>query len=217
MIKEVHAINVFLGHILLGLSLSAPIGPINAAQLDKGLRRGFLHSWTVGLGALCADIIYMLLVYLGMIHLLDAPFIKAFLWFFGFFVLVYTGVESIINAGQISDADMRGSEDSLFKSYMSGFLMSLFNPLSILFWLGIYGSILAKAASEYPIQQLLINSAAIVFGILLWDFFMATASSIFRKLLTVTVLKVISILSGLSLVGFGLYFGIQAVKLLFIG
>ncbi|MOA15359.1 LysE type translocator [compost metagenome] len=100
---------------------------------------------------------------------------------------------------------------------MSGFLMSLFNPLSILFWLGIYGSILAKAASEYPIQQLLMNSAAIVFGILLWDFFMATASSIFRKLLTVTVLKVISILSGLSLVGFGIYFGIQAVKLFFIG
>ncbi|WP_379160901.1 LysE family transporter [Paenibacillus sp. sgz5001063] len=207
--------NVFIGYIFLGLSLSAPIGPINAAQLDKGIRGGFMHAWFVGLGAISADIIYMLLVYFGVIHLLDAPFVKAFLWLFGFFVLVYTGVESIKNAGIIEANEMRSSEASLSKSFLAGFLMSLFNPLSILFWLGIYGSILAKAASEYPMQQLLMYSSAIVLGILLWDVSMAAASSVFRKLLTTRVLKSISVLSGLSLVGFGFYFGVQAVQLLF--
>lgn len=170
----------------------------------------------VGLGAISADIIFMLLVYFGVIHLLESPFIKAFLWLFGFFVLVYTGIESIKNAGVISEAGMRNSShSSLAKSYVSGLLMSLFNPLSILFWLGIYGSILAKAAMEYPMQQLLIYSGAIVFGILIWDISMAAASSIFRKFLTTGVLKSISVLSGLSLVGFGLYFGVQAARLLF--
>ncbi|MGN7764347.1 LysE family transporter [Paenibacillus sp. 22594] len=207
--------NVFIGYIFLGLSLSAPIGPINAAQLDKGIRGGFMHSWFVGLGAISADIIYMLLVYFGIIHLLDAPFVKAFLWLFGFFVLVYTGVESIKNAGIIEASEMRSSEASLSKSFLAGFLMSLFNPLSILFWLGIYGSILAKAASEYPMHQLLMYSSAIVLGILLWDVSMAAASSVFRKLLTARVLKAISVLSGLSLVGFGFYFGVQAMRLLF--
>lgn len=214
-VKGVDNINVFIGYIFLGLSLSAPIGPINAAQLDKGLRGGFLHAWVVGLGAVCADIIFMLLVYFGMIHLLDAPFVKAFLWLFGFFVLVYTGVESIKNSREISATEMRGSDVSLLKSYLSGFLMSLFNPLSILFWLGIYGSILAKAASEYPMHQLLMYSGAIVLGILIWDITMAVASSIFRSLLTVRVLQAISVTSGLSLVGFGFYFGVQAVQLLF--
>lgn len=209
-------INVFIGYIFLGLSLSAPIGPINAAQLDKGLRGGFLHAWSVGLGAVSADIIYMLLVYFGMIHLLDAPFVKAFLWLFGFFVLVYTGVESILNSGEISATELRGNDASLFKSFLSGFMMSLFNPLSILFWLGIYGSILAKAASQYPMHQLLLYSGAIILGILLWDVTMAAASSIFRQFMTVRVLKMISVLSGLSLVGFGFYFGVQAVQLLFL-
>lgn len=174
-----------------------------------------MHSWAVGLGAVSADIIYMLLVYFGMIHLLDAPFIKAFLWLFGFFVLVYTGVESIRHSGELSGAEMRGSGVTLFSSFVSGFLMSLFNPLSILFWLGIYGSILAKAVNEYPMQQLLIYSGAIVLGILLWDVTMAAASSMFRKFLTPRVLKAISVLSGLSLVGFGFYFGVQAARLLF--
>ncbi|NQX49269.1 LysE family transporter [Paenibacillus tritici] len=207
--------NIFLSYMVLGLSLSAPIGPINAAQLDKGLRGGFMHAWVVGLGAIAADVIYMLLVYLGMIHLLDAPFVKAFLWLFGFFVLVYTGVESIKHSGELSAADMRGSEASLSKSFTAGFLMSLFNPLSILFWLGIYGSILAKAVNDYPMQQLLIYSGAIVLGILLWDVTMAAASSIFRRFLTIRVLRAISVCSGLSLVGFGFYFGIQAARLLF--
>ncbi|NOU78975.1 threonine transporter [Paenibacillus sp. LMG 31459] len=207
--------NVFIGYIFLGLSLSAPLGPINAAQLDKGLRGGFMHAWAVGLGAVSADIIYMLLVYFGLIHLLDDPFVKVFLWLFGFFVLVYTGVDSIKNTGDLSVAGLRGSDASLSRSYVSGFLMSLFNPLSILFWLGIYGSILAEAASNYPMQQLLIYSGAIVLGILLWDVTMAAASSLFRKFLTVRVLQVISILSGLSLIGFGFYFGVQAARLLF--
>jgi threonine/homoserine/homoserine lactone efflux protein len=208
-------INIFISYIFLGLSLSAPIGPINAAQLDKGLKRGFMHAWVVGLGAVCADIIYMLLVYFGMIHLLDAPFIKAFLWLFGFFVLVYTGIESIMNSEEVTSLETREVGESLFKSFTSGFLMSLFNPLSILFWLGIYGSILAKMTSEYSMDQLLVYSGAIVFGILLWDVLMAGASSIFRKILTNRLLKIISISSGLSLVGFGLYFGVQAVQLLF--
>lgn len=174
-----------------------------------------MHAWIVGLGAVCADIIYMLLVYFGMIHLLDAPFIKAFLWLFGFFVLVYTGIESILNSEEVTSLETREIGESLFKSYASGFLMSLFNPLSILFWLGIYGSILAKMTSEYSMDQLLVYSGAIVFGILLWDVLMAGASSVFRKILTNRLLKIISISSGLSLVGFGLYFGVQAVQLLF--
>src|SRR5690606_34624343 len=127
-------------------------------------------------------------VYFGVIHLLDSPFIKTFLWLFGFFVLVYTGVESIKDAGKISSSnDSNSGGNSLLKTFMSGFLISLLNPLSILFWLGIYGSILAKAAHQYPLQQLLLYSGAIILGVLLWDLTMAAASSIFRKYLTLRV------------------------------
>ncbi|WP_379131242.1 LysE family translocator [Paenibacillus sp. sgz500958] len=207
--------NTFFGYIFLGLSLSAPIGPINAAQLDKGIRGGFWHAWFIGLGAVCADIIYMLLVYFGVIHLLDSPFVKAFLWLFGFFVLLYSGFESIKDSGRTSFSGTRGIAAPLGRSFLSGFLLSLSNPLSILFWLGIYGSVLAKAAAEYPMQQLLLYSGAIVIGILVWDVTMAASSSIFRRLLTERVLKAIAVLSGLSLIGFGLYFGVQAYRLLF--
>ncbi|MDQ0220445.1 amino acid transporter [Peribacillus cavernae] len=203
--------NILIGYIFLGLSLAAPIGPINAAQLDRGIKNGFWNAWILGLGAALADAIYMGLVYLGVVHFLETPFMKTFLWLFGFFVLIYTGIESMISAGKISTGENR-SKESLPKSFFAGFLMSLSNPLTILFWLGIYGSVLANASSKYDFDKLLLFSCAIFFGIFIWDFSMAFMASTARRFLTPSLLKMISLLSGLSLVGFGIYFGIQAAK-----
>jgi threonine/homoserine/homoserine lactone efflux protein len=206
--------NVFLSYILLGLSLAAPIGPINAAQIDRGIRNGFLHSWFIGVGAIVADGIYMMIVYVGVVQFLAQPFMQTFLWLFGCFVLIYTGVETIINAGKINLEQQRGSEP-LIKSFFSGFLMSISNPLTILFWLGIYGSVLAKTAATYERSQLILYSSAIFIGLMVWDLTMAAVSGSFRKFLTSRLLITISLLSGLSLIGFGIYFAFQAVQLLF--
>jgi L-lysine exporter family protein LysE/ArgO len=207
--------NAILGYIILGLSLAAPIGPINAAQLDKGIKNGFWHAWILGLGAASADIFYILLVYFGLVHFLEIPFLKTFLWLFGFFVLCYTGIESIIKSGNIQN-DRHHKKESLIKSFFSGFFMSLSNPLTILFWLGIYGSVLANAAEKYETRMLIIYSMAIFSGIFLWDITMAFMASSARKYLTGFLLRCISVISGLSLIGFGIYFGFQAVKLLFL-
>jgi L-lysine exporter family protein LysE/ArgO len=206
--------NVFLSYILLGLSLAAPIGPINAAQIDRGIRNGFMHAWFVGVGAVLADAIYMLAVYIGVHQFLGTPFMKTFLWSFGSFVLLYTGVESMINAGKVN-LEKNRSKEPLIKSLLSGFFMSISNPLTILFWLGIYGSILAKAAASYESGQLILYSGAIFIGLLLWDFTMAGISSSFKKYLTPSLLVFISFLSGFSLIGFGVYFGVQAYNALF--
>jgi L-lysine exporter family protein LysE/ArgO len=208
--------NTFLSYILLGLSLAAPIGPINAAQIDRGIRSGFLHAWFIGVGAVIADGIYMLIVYIGISHFLETSFVKTFLWSFGCFVLIYTGVESVMKAGKVNLNHLR-NQDSLLKTLFSGFFMSISNPLTILFWLGIYGSILAKTAATYENSQLVLYSSAIFIGLLLWDIMMAGVSSSFRNFLTSKALVFISLVSGISLIGFGLYFGYQAVdELMFI-
>ncbi|EEM89042.1 MULTISPECIES: LysE family transporter [Bacillus] len=205
---------IFLSYVFLGLSLSAPMGPINAAQLEKGIRSGFFHAWILGIGALLADVIYMALIYLGVIHFLEKDIIKLFLWSFGAFVLIYTGIESLKNANQISISNTR-NDDSIIKSFFSGFFMSLSNPLTILFWLGIFGSILAKAASSYSKEQLLLYSFGTILGIFIWDITMASTSSIFRKILNTRILSLITVISGISLIIYGLYFGFQTYQIIF--
>ncbi|WHY85234.1 LysE family transporter [Neobacillus novalis] len=206
--------NIFLSYILLGLSLAAPIGPINAAQIDRGIRHGFIHSWLIGVGAVVADGVYMLVVYIGVVQFLETAFMQTFLWFFGCFVLMYTGIETFMNAGKIQ-LEYTRSREPLIKSFFSGFFMSISNPLTILFWLGIYGSVLAKTAATYESSQLILYSSAIFIGLLLWDIAMASVASSFRNYLTSQLLVVISFLSSLSLIGFGIYFGFQAFNNLF--
>ena len=207
---------IYLSYIILGLSLAAPIGPVNAAQLDKGIKNGFFHAWLVGLGATVADALYMLLVFIGVVHFLEIPYMQTFLWLFGFFVLVYTGYESLLGVNQINVNEMRSKKrESIMKSFSTGFFMSLFNPLTILFWLGIFGSVLANTIHSYGTTQVILYCIAIFAGISLWDVTMAGFASTLRKYLTNRLLKAVSIISGLSLIGFGVYFGIQAAIALF--
>lgn len=205
---------VIFSHFLLGLSLAAPIGPINTAQMERGIRSGFWHAWLVGLGAMLADGAFMLLVYFGVIHFLNEPFMKTFLWLFGCFVLTYTGIESLLHAGKQGDG-YRGGSEAPFKSFLSGFLLSVSNPMSILFWLGIYGSVLADMIAKYEAREVLLYSSAIMAGIMLWDVLMALLASAFRRFLTRGLLVAVSVISGLSLIGFGIFFGVEAFRLLF--
>ncbi|SFM37093.1 Threonine/homoserine/homoserine lactone efflux protein [Paenibacillus sp. 1_12] len=201
--------NTFFTYMFLGISLSAPIGPINAAQLDRGARFGFTHAWLIGMGAMCADLVYMLLIYFGLAHFLSTPFMKTFLWLFGCFVLVYTGVETLQNIKKMPGTETRDVQSKM-TSFRSGFMMALMNPLNILFWLGIYGSILAESMHKYGMSQMLWHSLGIFAGILLWDVVMAALASSFHKFGNRTTLQTISALAGLSLIGFGVYFGYQA-------
>ena len=199
-----------LGYIYLGISLSAPVGPINAAQMEIGLRKGFWHAWIFGLGALAADLFYMLLVYFGLSTVLEIPLLKTFLWLFGSFVLLYTGAESLISNFRPGHRNTKDSMNKL-QSWRTGFLMSVSNPLSILFWLGIYGSVIAKSSHELSTEQTIINSCAIIAGVFIWDIILAMLSGIFRNFLTSRLLAAVSLISGLSLIGFGIYFGVMGI------
>lgn len=206
--------STILSYFILGLSLAAPIGPINAAQLDKGIKQGFLHAWIIGIGAILADAILMALIYFGVVHFLTTPFMKTFLWLFGCFVLVYSGVESLMGAGKLKEEQNR-SADTLVKSFFSGFFMSISSPLSILFWLGIYGSVLAETIAAYDREHVLFYTGIMFTGLLVWDVTMAGLASTFRRFLTSRALAFISVISGLSLIGFGVHFGIKACQALF--
>ena len=200
-----------LGYVYLGTSLSAPIEPINAAQMEIGLRHGFWNAWVFGLGAILADICYMFVVYTGLAQYMQVPLIQTFLWLFGAFILTYSGIESLVAVKHKKDqSNTRNSK--ITNSFRSGFFMSLLNPLSILFWLGIYGSVLAKTITHLSTQQMIINSLAILVGIIIWDYSMAMMASIFKRYLTHKLLAGISIISGISLVGFGIYFGIMGIQ-----
>ncbi|MFC4410333.1 LysE family transporter [Chungangia koreensis] len=207
--------NSIIGYFILGISLAAPVGPVNAAQLNTGIRNGFFHALIFGFGALTADILYMIAVYLGVGQLLTSSFMKTLLWSFGAFVLIYTGIEALISMKKLTIKMTKGKRTRLRQSAISGFLMSLMNPLTILFWLGIYGSVLAGTADNVSNTKLLVFSLSMIMGILTWDFTMSILSSGAKKYLSANLLKGITLVTSLSMILFGLYFGLKALELMF--
>ncbi|PZX07528.1 threonine/homoserine/homoserine lactone efflux protein [Psychrobacillus insolitus] len=207
--------NSLFTYFFLGVSLAAPIGPVKATLLNTGVKNGFYHAWFFGIGAIVTDVLYMLMVYFGVAQFIDSPYMKTFLWSFGFFVLMYTGIENLLTLHSISTDSKFRRVIRLRHSMLSGFLMALLNPLTILFWLGIYGSILVGGAGKLSEFQIIICSLTILLGVALVDFIMSIVSSGSRKLLSIRFLKLISLISSLSMIGFGIYFGIQAYHSIF--
>lgn len=207
--------NSLATYFLLGVSLAAPIGPVKATLLNTGIKNGFYHAWFFSMGAIVTDILYMLMVYFGVAQFIDSPIMKTFLWSFGFFVLIYTGIENILTLHTISTNAKHKKVVRLRHSTLAGLLMALLNPLTILFWLGIYGSILVGGSRNTSGIEVIFFSITILLGIALVDLFMSVISSTSRKLLSGPLLKIISLVSSLSMIGFGIYFGIQAYHSLF--
>ncbi|MDF4756395.1 LysE family transporter, partial [Vibrio parahaemolyticus] len=64
--------------------MSAPVSPINVAQINKGIKNGFLSAWLVGVGAMSADVVMMFLIYFGISTYLTTPVAQLCIWIFGF-------------------------------------------------------------------------------------------------------------------------------------
>ena len=201
--------------VFLGISMAATIGPVKAILINTGFKSGFFHAWFFSLGGLATDVMYMFIVYFGVGQFINSIVLKVILWSFGCFVLLYTGIENLLTLNKI-ESELKSSKRSRLRTTMlSGFIMSWLNPITILFWLGIYGSILAKTMGHHSDYQIIVNSVAILLGITLVDFLYAFLSSAARKLLSTKVLMIISIISSLVMIGFGIYFGMHAYQELF--
>ncbi len=96
-----------------------------------------------------------------------------------------------------------GEREHPMKSFASGFLIAISNPLNIIFWIGIYGAVLTSAISAVGKEQALLYSITIFVGIMILDLFMATSIHFGRRLLDNRMMKWISIFAGIVLVGFG--------------
>ena len=201
-----------LSYIVLGLSLSIPVGPINIEMIKRGIKNGFWHSWAVGLGGMSADIVLMLLIYFGVSTYLTTPMAQLIMWIFGFLILVYLGYESIRDAFKEVTISDEVEKETKSKSFISGFLIAIFNPLNIIFWIGIYGSVLTTTLNTIGTGQALLYSSAIFVGIAAWDLTVATSVNFGRKFANQRFLKWLSVIAGLVLIGFGVSFGYRAIK-----
>lgn len=201
-------VTLFLTNILLGLSIALPVGTITIEMTKQGLKNGFMHGWVVGLGGMTVDLVLILLLYFGLASVLAVPIIQTFLWLLGALFLLYVGYDSIKNAGHGISLSGEKSKKSLKSSYFNGLLVAV-SPGNLVFWVSIFGPILINSFDASNTINFLVIGAGILIGILIHDIGLMTIIAGTRKVLNTKYIQWASVLAGVILIGFSVYFFIE--------
>lgn len=205
---------LLLGGVILGLSVAAPIGPVNIAMIQRGLKEGFGGALLLGAGSTTADLIYILLAYAGADPLSHQPWARVALFAGGAVVMGWLGYQAIraaVAPPRAEDEGDRAAPERRTSAFVSGFCITIVNPMTIAFWLGILSASLASR-SKASLGLELLYIASLLAGCLLWILGLASALHFGRRVARGPVLKVISALAGLVLIGFGVQFGWKAIR-----
>lgn len=192
-----------------------PVGAITVEMTKQGLKNGFMHGWAVGLGGMTIDIVLVFALYMGLASILAMPMVQLPMWIIGAGFLFLLGYDSIKNADH--DITLVGEKvtKSFFASYFNGLLVAI-SPGNLVFWVNVFGVVLAKSYGQGEQTSFLIIAAGVLSGILLHDIGLLTIVSVTRKAMNRKMIKTFTIVAGFLLIGFAGYFiyeFIQAIKI----
>jgi threonine/homoserine/homoserine lactone efflux protein len=129
----------FMDGLGLGLILQISVGPVFVAILHKGLTQGFRHAYFMVWGVALVDSLYILVSMLGVSALLQIGPMRVVLGIAGALLLAYFGIRYLRAPASVTPIER--CDASLLGSFTFGAGLTLTNPLTILFWVGIMGGI----------------------------------------------------------------------------
>lgn len=135
--------------VLLGLGAAVPIGPVNVEIARRTLAGGFLCGFALGCGAVTVDVTYAALTSLSLTRFLDHQSLRLPLLIAGTAILAYLGAMCIgeaVRASRKQEGVSQVANVQLHRSYVTGLLMTLLNPMTLAFWLFAVPAAGAKSA-----------------------------------------------------------------------
>lgn len=187
--------------LLIGFALAAPVGPIGILCIQRTLHRGRLYGLVSGLGAATADAIYGMIAGFGLTMISDFLIHQKFwLQLIGGLFLCYLGFR--VFRSHPSTDSAQAKEDGYLKAFSSILLLTITNPMTILFFMGIYtGMGILNEANSYISSLLLVTGVFV--GSALWWFILSLGVSLLQDRLNIQSLSWINRLSGMLVLGFG--------------
>lgn len=196
---------LYFAYILVGLAIAMPVGAITVEMTKQGLKNGFMHGWTVGLGGMTIDLLLILALYYGLAEYLALPYIQMPLWIIGAVFLFLLAYDSIKNADHDITLPGEKGHKSLAKTYRNGLFVAV-SPGNLVFWVSVFGTVLADSYSANGPASFITVALGILTGILLHDIGLMTIVSLTRKIMNHRMIKWTSIFAGILLFCFGCYF-----------
>ena len=152
-------VRVLSGAFLMGLAAAAPMGPVNMLAIRRGVIGGWRHTLACGIGSITGDLILFSLVLFGGHYLfsdVSDPMLRTVLAAIGAIVLLPLGIYFLVRAVKeplraYASARQHWDEGTvpahLFAEVPAATALTIFNPLTIVYWVGVTSNWLPFAHS----------------------------------------------------------------------
>lgn len=154
--------------LLIGILVSAPMGPIGMLVIRRTLYKGQWHGFVTGLGAALSDIVYAALTSLAMGFVVG--FVESnhdILQLIGSLVLAVFGYYIFKSNPVRSLQKQKENKLSFTQDFISAFLLTFSNVLIVLLYIGLFARF-SFIRTEYSVGMVLGGVACIGIGAILW-------------------------------------------------
>ncbi len=199
------ALEFFIHGYIIGFLASMPVGAIAIMSVQRTMNNGLWAGFTVGMGAAFGDLIYATIAGFGISMIKD--FLLAnrlwlaigggiFLIFIGFKIYSSDTVKQIRSKKNLSKKKMAND-------FLSSFLLSLSNPVTILGFTGFFASIgiISDQTTIYHISSLLVG---VFIGATTWWFSISLIINKFKSKISLKNIVLINRVAGIAVVIFGI-------------
>ena len=183
--------------IILGWGVAVPIGPINVLIMSYALQN-YGKALSLGIGAMFADILFLLLSIIGISQIVNKPIIFNMLAVLGSLFLLYMAYGIFKNACRdihIQQMEKGENKKSLF---IKGLMLNLMNPFVIIFWVSV------SATTAKMGNNVLLSLMGLFLGIISWITLFPLVIYKSRTLLKKNTTIALSYISSLILVFFAI-------------
>ncbi|MDD6162875.1 MAG: LysE family transporter [Campylobacteraceae bacterium] len=185
----------FITGILLGLGVAIPIGPLNILIMNYSLS-SFGRGFALGMGAMSADILYFVLLSLGVLVVFDNTWIFKSIAIFGAIFLLYMAWACYKNASKmLAKISCTERGESLLACYLKGLGLNSINPFIVGFWLSL-SSVVASSANW------MIAALGVLLALFAWVLGLSLITSLARRIISAKVARIFSYVSAVLMLFF---------------
>lgn len=154
--------------IVLGWGAAIPIGPINLEIIRRHLTYGGRYGVCFGLGACSADLTYLILLSFGVLIYLSNPATLKILGIGGSIILMYFALQALRLTPSSSKASdtLTKKPNSLLQNSLAGYMLTLLNPYTVIFWASISAQVALLAANHS--MGLIYAGLGLIIGTVSW-------------------------------------------------
>ena len=208
---------LFGSAFLIGFAAAAPIGPVNMMAIRRGLLGGPRHTMACGAGAILGDMVLFSLAHWGGRHFigeLESGRMRSILALVGLLVLLPFGVYFLTFALRDSKAAYKrardiGEKKSIPKRLLDesafAFVLTVLNPLGIVYWIGVASSWIPTAYSMLGPDGAAWGILAAAAGMVVWYGGLVVLISYVPNRLSATFFRWVNGVLGIVLIGFAVW------------